>query len=139
MKFQIVWKPVLVPLYLREYQPEYGDECLQVCVNPATQFLTEKVALGEEYALRYAETAKLMTADDKKLAEKKVADFLEWNNTEFMDRADGWFATLWSFGADQWTPADLKLIKETDPHLLTWLKNRSMEMIEAHKQDRKKK
>ena len=137
MKIQFKYKPVIKPLYLREYHPDYGDETIEVCVNPAPAFLQQRSALSEENARRYAESAKAIEKKAENAAEL-VAAYMDWFNTEFNNRADEWFAKLWSFGADQWTAQELQVIKETDPHFLNWLKNRSVEMIEEHRLGRKK-
>jgi len=157
-KFKFEYKAVIEPLRLGEYHPDYGQESIEVCVNPRPEFMDERSKLLNEYTERYAKTNDLMkerenlqTKQVKRpaktekridelndLIEQSAADFLEWNDKEFVPQANAWFARLWSFGEDEWSVEDTQQIQEQDPAMLNWLKKRSMEMIEAHKEGAKK-
>ncbi len=150
MAFKLTWKPVLQALALRDYHPDYGENVIMVCVNPQPEFLQERATLMEEYSKRFADIklaeAKLTAArttgkEDAELAlqfQEQIQAFNTWMEQVFVETANDWFARLWSFGADQFTGADLKQYDEIDPHFLTWLKNRSMDMIDEHRQGKKK-
>jgi len=138
MAFKITYKPVLEPLPLSGYHPDYGVESLQVCVNPPAELWEEREALLKE---QVDHSEAVLEQIKKAKAEKKqeAIDALnQWAETVYLPKTNDWFARLWSFGDDKWTAADLLNVHETDAHLLTWMKNRSIEMVEAHRLARKK-
>lgn len=141
MAFKITWKPVLQALALRDYHPAYSENTIMVCVNPQSEFWKERADLLEKNARRYAEsdpatnTRKKMDPGD---VQKMASEYLSWFEQEFVPKANDWFARLWSFGEEQFTVDDLKEYNEIDPHFLVWLKQRSIEMIEEHRQGKKK-
>lgn len=148
MAVKIVWKPVLQPLLLREYHPDYGDEKILVCVNPQPAFLKERSELMAENSRRLAEVgllkqkAEIAGSENREQAEQKYnqafAEYVAWGETVFLPAVQAWFAQLWSFGPEQYTAADLDQYQEIDPHFASWAKVRSMEMIEQHASARKK-
>jgi hypothetical protein len=147
MAFKIEWKPVLQALALSEYHPAYAENTIMVCVNPEPEFWQERAKLMEEYSKRLIELQALMTeardgskatTEDIEAAEQKNEAFNQWAQQTFLPGMDDWFARLWSFGDEKWNKDDLNQFESTDSHLLTWLKTRSMEMIEEHRTARKK-
>lgn len=138
MKFEIKYKPVLQPLPLSGYHPDYGTESLQVCVNPPKAFMEEREALLKEQAERSDAASEQMKDPAAEVKQQAVDSLNEWAETVYLPQMNAWFARLWSFGDDKWSADDLGKIHETDAHLLTWLKVRSIEMVDAHRLARKK-
>ena len=148
MAIRIEWKPVLQALMLRDYHPDYGEERIMVCVNPQPEFWRERTTLMTEHARLYAAAdvanQKVGTAseDQKQAAEiaagQKATEYMLWLEQTFLPGINGWFARLWSFGEDQYTLEDINEYHQVDEHFVTWLKTRSIEMIEAHASAKKK-
>jgi hypothetical protein len=147
MAIKIEWKPVLQPLMLKDYHPEYGDEKIMICVNPQPAFWQEREALLREYRQRNGEISLLqkraeISQGDAVEAGRKATEayisFIEWGETSFVPSMLGWFARLWSLGGEPYMEDDIRQFQEIDPHLLTWLQTRSIEMIETHASARKK-
>lgn len=129
MKFEI--PRITRALNLAEYAPEWQSLAIHVWVNPPMKLLQEydqalatarqaiKDGLVEGYS---AEEAILKVASDLKRI----------------------FAELWSQGPEDthWTPEEVEQLvaetAETDPGLWLWLRNRSIELIKAHRQQIKK-
>jgi hypothetical protein len=142
MAFKLDWKPVLQAVALKDYHPDYADNVIQVCVNPQPAFWQERTDLMKEFERRSGEAQKRlfeMQQQQQPPDASIVSAFTDWSENEFMPMINDWYARLWSFGSDPWTVADVNVINETDSHLLTWLKDRSIELIEDHRLDRKKK
>jgi hypothetical protein len=146
MAFKIEWKPVLQALALSEYHPEFADNVIMVCVNPAPQFLQERQDLLAEYSKQLveakaaADTAETSPNDQEaeRLAMEKGTAFDDYLNQTFVPKMQDWFAGLWSFGEEKFTVEDLDEYEKIDPHLLAWLKRRSIEMIDEHRAGQKK-
>lgn len=145
MAFKIEWKPVLQTLALKEYHPGYGEEVIMVCVNPQPEFWQERQELLNEFARRMREAdtavqkASITPSDElRDAAEKAAGEFGEWSRGTFVPAIWAWFAKLWSFGEDTWTPEEVAELDATDTHLTSWLNTRSIDMINEHKSARKK-
>ena len=148
MAFIVTWKAVLQALMLRDYHPDYGEECVMVCVNPQPEFMAEHVQFRRDYSIKITNVQLLTkkaeqdSGDTKResdiAAGRAAAEFLDWTDKTFLPGINDWFARLWSYGDDKFTSDDLAQIERVDPHFLTWLKTRSIEMIEAHGSARKK-
>jgi hypothetical protein len=147
MAFKVTWQPVLRVLALKDYHPAFADEMINVCVNPQPDFWQERETLQNEYSQRLFEaqaaTIKAGSAkeDVEELArrrDEKTAELDAYTKQFFLPGIQDWFARLWSFGDEKWTGEDLNDLENTDPHLLAWLKRRSIEMIEEHRAGRKK-
>ena len=148
MAVKIEWRPVLQPLMLKEYHPDYGNECIMVCVNPEPSFWQERQSLLAEYSRRVADVdllqrkAQIASPENKHEAEIRAGQastaFLEWGEREFIPGMHDWFARLWSYGDDKYTRSDVDQYQEIDPHFAAWAKARSIEMIETHASARKK-
>ncbi len=148
MAFKVTWKPVLQALALRDYHPDYGENVIMICVNPQPEFYAERTALMAEYSKQLiqmqaaTQKATILKGEAKEETSEQAAQlnqaFSVWAEQTFLPGMQGWFARLWSFGAEQFTVDDLDEYEKVDPHLLAWLKRCSMEMIEEHRQGRKK-
>ncbi len=137
MAIKIMWKPVLQALALKDYHPAFGKETIMVCVNPKPEFFAERTALMADYSRRLVEVQAALQAKAPDATEKNDA-FNEWSEKTFLPGMQDWFARLWSFGEEQYTTSDINEYEQVDPHLATWLKRRSIEMIDEHAYARKK-
>ena len=135
MKPTIKWIPVLQPLYLRDYNSAVStDDHFQVCVNPERSFIEERSQLLREYSDRFRAYSQLLKDGNLEAAK----DFERWSEGEFMMRVNDWYARLLSFGEDTYTADELAEIGRVDMHLLNWLQSECVQMIEAHRSQRKK-
>jgi hypothetical protein len=114
--------PILRALELKNYHPDYAGKVIWVCVNQP-YIVKEIYELLRGYRLLTEETPE---PDDRK-AEELVALF-EQNVDPKINEC---FARLWSYGPDSFTAKNLAEYQATDPHLITWLKTRSLEIVEA--------
>jgi len=142
MPFVLVWKPVLKPLKLSDYHPDFGKEVILVCVNPQKEFIKLRDDLIEQNAIRFAKTIEPPTTTDKAVqvgeTRQKVDEFLHWQDEVFHPKTDEWFAKLWSFGDEQYTVDNIRQYEDVDPHFVNWLRVQSVEMIREHSTGKKK-
>jgi hypothetical protein len=158
MKFSI--PKIVQPLPLTGYAPEAVTESgapavVWVWVNPPHAFLQrrnaagtrgqaaaarmarfaqERATAGKRRRGRGAPPAALQTEVDQLAAELEA---IGWEMA-------GWYAELWSQGADpatHWTADEVVALdaSETDPGLGRWIKDRSVEMVNAHREGQAKK
>lgn len=129
MMARIVVPKIVRQLDLREYAEELtGEIC--VWVNPPRG----KIGEVRGYLLAARELAaggKDVVALGEKLDALAEAEY-------------GWFAEIWSQGAEEtrWSVEEVRSLvagaAETDPGLWNWLMRRTFEMIQAHRDGKKK-
>lgn len=135
MKVMLTWQPVLEKLPLKKYNPAVStDDHFMVCVNPDRSFMDERAALMREFASRFDAYSKALKDKD----EAAIEAFNEWSEQVFNARVNDWYARLLSYGDDKYTAEDLAEYGRVDAHFLNWLYAECIQMIEAHKSNRKK-
>ena len=147
MPFVPQYHPVTRPLYLREYAQAYGDQHLDVWVNPPRAMLDRYHALLEEFVARgrslRASTLAMQSATDGTLAAdamREQDDYNAWQRDEFVPKMDAWFADLWSQAGEVWTAEDVhKFYDMEDQALAAWIKRRCLDLIDAHRAAAQKK
>lgn len=157
MRFEI--RPVLQPLDLGEYEEIYRGTCLQVWVNPPSDFLKERDQLLFEYArrfrhqigrqaqardeiakARFAIARKARIENSEKQLETAVDEFNRWITETWHPALNEWFSKLLSKGQPEShvTAEKLKDVDDKDSTLLDWIKNRCLVMIEDYADGKKK-
>lgn len=142
MPFVLVWKPVMRPLQLGEYHPDFEHETIMVCVNPSPETVKRRDELMEQNAIRFTRTVEPGESRKKKQqiadTRQKVDEYIQWKESTFDVQMDEWFAALWSFGVDKYSAEDIRQYRAVDPHFVNWLFVRSIEMIKEHNTGKKK-
>ena len=138
---------VIQSLELGGYAEEMQGQAVKVWVNPDLAVLRRRETLIEKYNRLLKNLTDVPEAADKhkiKAAEQvreRLEAFNEFALGDFVNGIHDWFAELWSQSADpatHWTREELVQLNEADPALYQWMKNRSIEMIEAHRVREKK-
>lgn len=133
MKPAFEWRPVLLPLYVKAYNPAVTtDDHFLVCVNPPREFREERLNLMREFNERMEVYVKAEPGSD---AAKSYED---WLDTDFMPGINGWYARLLSHGEDKFTAEEIAEYGRLDAHFLNWLFAECIRMIDDHRSARKK-
>ena len=141
MPFELVWKPVLRQLELKEYHPDFAGETIAVCVNPSPEMTKRLNDLMEENAKRFVSASdargrtKKQQGDDMR---QKVNEYIEWRNQNYLPALDQWHAEMWSFGGEFYTAETIQKYRDVDPDFVMWLFAQTDEMIMAHRTGKKK-
>lgn len=123
---------IVRPLDLAEYAPELKGHTVVVWVNPDRAFVTQRDELIEQYNLKL---------DALKDNPEGIEEFKAYTFETFLPGIFGWFAKLWSQGAEDdthWTVEEIRELEDADPALAEFMKRRSMQMIQEHRAKEKK-
>jgi len=149
MKIEL--RRIVRPVRLGDYAEEYGDEVIQVWVNPSRATRLELQAIGQAAAQardRLAELAK-QTGDLADEDRDAINAELEQINEEFdgyMESICAWYADIWSQHDNEdthWTAEQVGEVvaacQEDDPAFWAWLQDETMRLIREHREGIKKK
>ena len=120
---------IIRPLKLADYAPEYGDASIQIWVNPPKEVRDRRFDLLGEFVRKDT---------DFKAAKKTKAEIetqATWQK-DWKARWTGWLAHLWSQSPDpaqHWTQAEIEEMDATDPALVRWLIQQTLEMVDNPK------
>jgi len=125
--------PVVVrPIRLSDYAPEYGEQVVEMWVNPPREKRLEYYSITERYR---DGLAAIEQAD-----EDAISDLAE----QIVDLANelyAWYADMWSQGADSWTVEEVREIAEAaidrDPRLWAYLQERSLDIVGEYRRQKK--
>lgn len=131
---------IVRPIQLKEYAPEFGEEVVDVWVNPPRG----ELAVNFEQAKRHQELiVKMLSIAEKK--NKKNPELQAIKDEEEATRKEiyGWFAKIWSQGPDEknhWTAEEVETLhkSETDPVFYRWLTVTTQTMINDWRMELKK-
>ena len=145
MKIEI--KPLVRPVYLREYAEEYGDEAIWVWVNPPRLLRLEHWDIVKDFqAVVDDRTALIEALEEGAEPDADAVASLDQQIEELSRRLYGWFAKLWSKHDDadtHWTAGDVEGMVEacldSDPRLWDWVQDRHWELVREHREGVKKK
>lgn len=143
------------PLDLADYAPEMAGQVIHIWLNPPSDIRQEYLKLRVDFEQIHMTLAESMAAsakkkktdDDKKriLTAEQLAD-IQKQLEETASKQDAWLSSMWSQHPDAGThiPAEqvTRLRQETldgDPAFYSFLVSRTLEMMLAHRADRKKK
>lgn len=149
---RIELRRIMRPVCLRDYAEEYGDEVIQVWVNPSRAKRLELQALGEASAQardRLNELARQGTEDLTEEERQQLTAELEELAGEFDNLAlplYAWYADVWSQHDDEdthWTADEVaelvRACQDADPALWTWLQDETLRLMREHRDGIKKK
>ena len=125
---------VVRPIALSDYAPEFGEQVIQMWVNPPR----EKRLAFAEIMDRYRDTLAQIEqaeADDSALAD--LAQQIVGQAGEL----HAWYAEMWSQGGDEWTAEQVKELAEaaldTDPGLWDFVQERSLDLMQEYRRRKK--
>ena len=124
---------VVRPIPLCDYAPEFGEQVIEMWVNPPRAKRLEFADITK----RYKETMDLLAAteDDDELQE--LVGVIEALAGELHD----WYAEMWSQGQDEWTAAEVKEFAaaalDTDPGLWDYVQESSLDVMAAYRRQKK--
>ena len=145
MPFVPQYHPVTRPLYLREYAQAYGDQHLDVWVNPPAEFRAKHSALLEEFLQRTVSVEKSREIAERSQESQPAADLMReieeynrWTAETFIPQMDEWYATLYSQNGETWTAEEVHTFIEIDEALSNWIRRKSLDLITEHRTGKKK-
>jgi len=140
------------PVRLGDYAEEYGEEVVQVWVNPSRAKRLELQAIGEASAQARDRLAELANGVDGEASDEQrqaVVDEVTAINEEFdalTDSLAAWYADIWSQHPNEethWAAEDVSELVaaclENDPAFWSWLQGETMRLIREHRDGIKKK
>ena len=151
MKIDI--RPLVRPIYLRDYADEYGDEAIYVWVNLPRKLRIEHFEIVRDFEVVVEDRKELEEqltqaiadgSEESELDEQVISDHEEKLN-EMSRRLYGWFATVWSQHQDEsthWTTDEVNELVDTcldaDPRLWSWIQDEHWRLINEHREGVKK-
>lgn len=128
MKFGV--QKIVKEIQLGDYAPEYAGQTVLVWVNVPREMQEQRRALLEKYA-------KFLKASRGPLFRWYYGYVFKKIENESQD----WFSRLWSAGADEathWPKEEVRALNRADAVLYKWLTRKSIELVDAFAQDKKK-
>ena len=137
-------------LHLSDYAESMGEQVVTVWVNPPADLLRTRDELVRSVYEKSLEAARETLSDENLTADalleramRSLGDVLSEDEANELDaQMHAWLATIWSQGGDVWTVDDVAELqadcRATDPYLMTWLSQRTRQMIHAHRIGAKK-
>ena len=125
---------VVRPVALSEYAPEFGDQAIQMWVNPPRKVRLEFADIMDRYreVLSMIEEAESDDPNLENLAEGIVI---------IAGELHGWYAQMWSQGEDEWAAEDVKAFIEaaldTDPGLWDFVQEGCLDAMAAYRRQKK--
>ena len=145
MPFVPQYHPVTRPLYLREYAQAYGDQHLDVWVNPPAEFRAKHSALLDEFLRRTVSVETARDAAGRSQESQPAADLMReideynrWTAETFIPQMDEWYAELYSQNGETWTAEEVHTFIEIDEALSNWIRRKSLDLITEHRTGKKK-
>jgi hypothetical protein len=144
---QINVVPIVRPIPLREYAPEYEAITVWCRVNPSRATLDQFTQLQEEMRCIEQDQQELEAQLQQTPLEPQALQALLGPLVEQMrhnsQQTFGWYAVLWSEGKDpatHWTAEGVQALasNQDEPALWLWLCQRSWDLINEHRATRKK-
>ena len=124
------------PVALSEYAPEYGDQTIQMWVNPPRENRLAFAAISDKFAPVQDQLQQAIEQEDSDRV-GELAKEIEALGLEIY----AWYAEMWSQGGDTWTAEDVKELAETaldaDPGLWSFLQDRSLEVMGEYRRRKK--
>lgn len=150
MKIEL--RRIVRPVCLGDYAQEYGNEVIQVWVNPSRATRLELQAIGEASVQardRLNELANQNTDEFTEEERQQLTAELEELAEEFEQLTVplyAWYAAVWSQHDDKethWTADDVaelvRACQDADPALWSWLQDETLRLMREHRDGIKKK
>ena len=121
------------PVALSDYAPEFGDQAIQMWVNPP-----RKVRLAfSDIMDRYKATLDELTEAE---GDEALSDLAE-RVVELGGEIYAWYADLWSQGDDEWTADEVgefvQACMDTDPGLWDYVQEGCLDAMAAYRRQKK--
>ena len=124
------------PIALSDYAPEYGDQEIQMWVNPPRERRLAFATISDKFGPLQGQLQEAIAAEDSERVGELAAE-IEALGLEIY----AWYAGMWSQGKDKWTAEDVKELAETaldaDPGLWSFLQDRSLEVMGEYRRRKK--
>ena len=124
---------VVRPIRLSDYAPEFGEQAIQMWVNPP-----------RELRLRYFDITEDYKAVRDQLEQSEEGDDLTPLVERVVELANGiyaWYAEMWSQGGGEWTMEDVQefaqAAMDTDPALWDFVQESSLDVLQAYRRQKK--
>ena len=122
------------PIALSDYAPEFGEQVIQMWVNPPRAKRLEFAGIMDRYrdTLAAIEAAEDGAPEIAEMAQRVV---------DIAGELHAWYAEMWSQGDEEWTAEDVKELVEacmdTDPGLWGFIQESSMDTVQAYRRQKK--
>lgn len=130
------FKPITRKIDLADYDPAYTGAIFDVWVN------LPRVKFAEFYAIRQETIKQINTAQANPTEDEATLDERGEILIELNKRLCGWFADVWSKGAEAWDAEKVQALMEhlldTDPQAWTWLIRTTEQTIVDYRQGNRK-
>ena len=120
---------VTQPIALSDYAPEFGEQVIEMWVNPPREKRLAFAGIMDRYRDTLARIEQAEDSDD-------LADLTQ----QIVDQAGelhAWYAEMWSQGEDEWTAEQVKELTEaaldTDPGLWDFVQARSLDLMQEYR------
>jgi hypothetical protein len=119
---------------LSDYAPEFGEQVIEMWVNPPRKKRLEFAGIMD----RYRDTlAQIEQADE---GAEELADLAQLI-VEQAGELHAWYAEMWSQAGDEWSPEDVKALVEaaldTDPGLWDFVQESSLDAMREYRRRKK--
>ena len=122
------------PIRLSDYAPEFGEQVIEMWVNPPRAKRLAYVSIMD----RYRDT--LGAIEQAEEGAPELADMAQ-RIIDIAGELHGWYAEMWSQGEEQWTAEQVKELVEaamdTDPGLWDYIQEQSLDVMQAYRRQKK--
>jgi len=121
------------PIRLSDYAPEFGEQVIEMWVNPPRDVRLEFARIADEFkAVRDA----LAAVEDADEAGELVQQITDLGQSIY-----AWYAQMWSQAGDEWTVEDVQEFAnealELDPALWDYVQETSLDLMQAYRRQKK--
>lgn len=144
-----VIQTIVEDLPLRDYQPQYGDVCMKVWVNPPKNLTDQRIQHLAKAGRLKIELDTFMSlnidggAESVDQAKARMEEVVQ-EMTALSIEMIAWLSEIWSQGPEETRMTSDELTEfvkecdENDPMLYAWLVERTVEMIQDYRRKKKK-
>ena len=124
---------VVRPVRLSDYAPEFGEQTIEMWVNPPREKRLAFAAITAEYKVIQDQLNAAEEGDDTTAQVERIV--------ELAGELHAWYAEMWSQGEDEWTAEDVgelaKVALDTDPGLWDFVQESSLDAMQAYRRQKK--
>ncbi len=128
---------IVQKIHLAEYAEEFGDQCIEVWVNPPRDVLVQHDDLVQ-LVVKCREESE---AARKSLLPKEEIDRLRKEIQNAHQKINDWYSKIWSQGDTSISAQEVEDLlgtaHESDPAFENWLVSRTLGMITDHRDGQK--
>ena len=124
---------VVRPVRLSDYAPEFGEQTIEMWVNPPREKRLAFASITAEYKVIQDQLNAAEEGDDTTAQVERIV--------ELAGELHAWYAEMWSQGEDEWTAEDVgelvKVALDTDPGLWDFVQESSLDAMQAYRRQKK--